>query len=160
MFQALNTIKIWRKKINRLCLLYIFIIMPSVLYPPKPQKQKHLEYFCKGTFPSPIFCRFWSVLLAAFGCLVVIVVLLYAVLLWSASSPNKMGRSRSPLYYFCYYYYYSLTDQRPSHLEECAVQHPIPHFLRPYAQSKHCCRNITMAPFFPQVQNLHDEISI
>ena len=73
-----------------------------------------LGYIFRAPSPSPIFCRFWSVLLAAvlllaaFACfvVVVVVVLLYAVLLWSASSPNEMGRSRSPLYYYHYYYYY------------------------------------------------------
>ena len=38
--------------------------------------------------------------MAVFACFVIVVVVLfYAVLLWSASSPNEMGRSRSLLYY-------------------------------------------------------------
>ena len=75
--------------------------------------------FVPLSLSSPIFCRFWSVLLAAvlllavFMCFVVVIVvaLLYAVLLWSASSPNEMGHSRSPLYY--YYYYFQLTIAAP-----------------------------------------------
>ena len=66
--------------------------------------------FCSPLPPLPHFCHFLSLLaavllLAAFACFVVIVVVqFYTVLLWSTSSPNEMGRSRSLLYYFYYCY--------------------------------------------------------